>query len=136
MKSIIIYYSYTGHSKAIAEKLAESESADILEIKDAKRPNKVMAYASGCAKALQGKGWEIEPINTDLTAYDNVTLVSPVWASNTPPAVNTFLEFLPANATVSVKMISAGGTSKAKERLEKIIKEKHSVLGTFEDIKG
>ncbi len=60
MKTLVIFYSYTGHAKTLARNLAEKESADITEIKDVKRPGKIKAYVSGCFKAMKGRSWQTQ----------------------------------------------------------------------------
>lgn len=37
MKTVVIYYSFRGHTKAEAEKIASGISAEIIEIKEAKK---------------------------------------------------------------------------------------------------
>lgn len=136
MKTIVIFYSYTGHTKALAHELIKKESAEIIEIEDIRRPSKLKAYAAGCFAAMRGKTWKIKPIDVNLEEYERLILLSPVWAGNIPPAVNSLLEILPEGKTISVKMVSGGGNSSCKERLEEIIKAKSCMLESFEDIKG
>lgn len=135
MKSLVIFYSYSGHTKVAAEEIAARESADIAEIKDAERPGRMKAFTAGAPAATKGQSWPIQPLNVELSEYERLILMSPVWAGNTPPAVNAVLEILPEGKTVAIKMISASGGSKCKERLEKIINNKKCVLESFEDIK-
>ena len=136
MKTLVLFYSYSGKTKAVAKELAAKDSADISEIKDAKRPGKPKAYVAGCFAAMRGKAWPIQPLEADLAAYDRLILLSPVWAGNPPPAFNAMLEQLPEDKTVAVKMVSMSGKSSCKERLEAAIKAKGSVLESFEDIKA
>jgi len=136
MKTIIIFYSYSGKTKTKANEYVVKESADIAEIKDVKRPGKFKAYTSGCYAAMKGKAWPIEPLNIDWAAYDKLILLAPVWANNPPPAFNALLELLPEGKTVSVKMVSASGHSNCKERIEAVVKAKGSSLDSFEDIKA
>ncbi|MCL2323685.1 MAG: hypothetical protein FWC47_16460 [Oscillospiraceae bacterium] len=135
MKKLIIFYSYTGHTKTLAKELAAKESADIAEVLDTHRPGKLKAYTLGCYAAIKGKAWPILPLKVDLKAYDTLVLFSPTWASNVPPAVNTILEQLPKGKKILVKMVSASGNSKCKARIEEIIKAKGCTLQDFEDIK-
>jgi len=136
MKTLVIYYSYTGHTKIIAEGLAIKESADIVEIKDIKRPGKFNAYTACCIAAIRGKARPIQPFEKNMNEYDNLILLSPVWASNPPPAVNSVLSQIPADKTVEVKMISGSGKCGCKERLESLIENNGSKLTAFEDIKA
>ncbi|MCL2508148.1 MAG: NAD(P)H-dependent oxidoreductase [Oscillospiraceae bacterium] len=136
MKTLVIFYSYSGHTKAIAEKLAAIESADIVEIKDVKRPGKLKAYAAGCFAAMRGKSWPIRPLDADMAGYDRLILLAPVWAGNPPPVFYAMLERLPQGKTAAVKMVSASGESNCKERLETLITAKGGVMESFEDIKA
>lgn len=136
MKTLVIYYSYSGHTKTIAEKTAADESADIVEIQDAKYPGKLKAYFAGCLAALRGKAWPIAPLGTDLTPYDHLILLSPIWAGNTPPAFNAFLSILPEGKTVFVKLVSGSGKSSCQKRIEDAVKAKKCTSKGFEDIKA
>ena len=136
MKTLVIFYSYTGKTKAIAQKLAAEESADTAEILDAKRPGKLKAFVLGCPASIRGKSWPIKPITADLAAYDKLIMLAPVWADNVPPAFNSALDALPKGKTVSVKLISASGKSNCKTRLESAITAKGCKLDGFEDIKA
>ncbi len=136
VKTLILYYSYTGHTKKIAESLPAMEGAKIIEIKAIKRPNVLVAYTAGCYAAMRAKSWPIQALEADLSEYDHLILLAPVWANNPAPFFNAVLERLPAGKTVSVKMIAASGKSNCKERIEATIKEKGCALVSFEDIKA
>ena len=136
MKTLVIFYSYSGKTKMFAEKIAADESAEIVEIKDIKRPGKLKAYTAGIFAAIKGKAWSIQPLGVNLADYDRFILLAPVWANNPAPPFNAMLEQLPEGKTVAVKMVSMSGKSDCKERLEGIIKNKGCVLESFEDIKA
>ena len=136
MKTLIIYYSYTGNTKRIAEAFAENEPADIVEIKAVKRPVKLKAYTAGIIATFKCKAWPILPLEADLSEYDRLILFSPVWASNPPPPVNALLEQLPEGKTITAKMVSASGKSDCVQRLESAVTAKGCVLETVEDIKA
>ena len=136
MKTLVIYYSYSGHTKAIAENLAAEEATDILEIKDLKRRGKLRAYTAGIFASIKGKTWPIQPLDVNPADYDRLILLAPVWAGNPAPPFNAMLEQLPEGKTVDIKLISGSGESNCKERLETKIKDKGSSLESFEDIKA
>jgi len=135
MSQLIIYYSYSGKTRKIAEDLAKKESADIYEIKDIRPVGKLKAYTAGIFAAAKGKTWQIKPPDIDIASNDKITMLAPVWANNPPPAFYTMLEYLPSGKPVSIMMISASGKSNCKARLEAIIESKGSTLVHFEDIK-
>lgn len=135
MKTLVIYYSYTGHTKVAATELAAQESADIVEVKDARRYSKLKAFTLGCFAAMRGKSWPIKPLEKDPADYDRLILLSPVWAGGPPPAFYGLLAQLPEGKHIVVKMNSASGQSSCRERIESIIKQKGGVLEGFEDIK-
>lgn len=136
MKTLIVFYSYTGNTRRIARALASADSVDAVEIADTKRPGKLKAFASGCFAAMRGKSWPIQPLTSDLTEYDRLILLSPIWAGNPPPAFNALLEQLPAGKSILIKLVSGSGKSKCKERLETVIKARGCDLESFEDIKA
>ena len=136
MKTLLIFYSYTGHTKALAQTLAALEAADIVEIKDTVSLSKKKAHFSGGFAAMRNKAWPIQPLTVDLSAYDRLILMSPVWGSKPTPAVNMLLEQLPEGKSVFVKMVSGSGHSSCKKRLEAVIRAKGSTLEGFEDIKA
>jgi len=136
MKTLVLYYSYTGHTKKFAEGLAAKESADISEIKAVKRPGRLKAYTAGCFAALGGRSWSIQPIDMDITAYNRLILLSPVWAGNPPPFVNAVFTRIPEGSAVIVKMVSASGESNCKNKIEAKIKAKGCILESFEDVKS
>ena len=136
MKTLVTYYSYSGKSRKLAEAFAESDCADITEIKDLYRPNVLGAYTKGCYNAIKGFSWEIWPLKLDWSAYDRVVLYSPVWAGNPPPAVNAFLGFLPSGKSVVIHMVSASGKCKCQSRIEAAVKMKGSTPIKFDVIKN
>ncbi|MCL1856018.1 MAG: hypothetical protein FWF86_09825 [Clostridia bacterium] len=136
MKTLVLFYSYSGHTRAFAEHLAVKESAEVAEIKDVSRPGKIRAYSLGCFAAMRGKAWPIQPLDLDLGSFDRLILLAPIWASNPPPPFNAILEKLPDGKTIAVKMVSASGKSSCKERLKAAVQAKSCVWESFEDIQA
>jgi multimeric flavodoxin WrbA len=136
MKTLVLYYSYSSHTRQYAEKFAAENNAELLEITDLRRPGKLSAYLKGCPAAIKGKAWEIAPVYPEWPLYEHVVIFSPVWAGNPPPAVNAVLERLPRGKTVSVKMVSAGGSSKCRARIAALLEEKGCTLDELQNIKA
>jgi len=136
MKTLVIYYSFTGHSREIAQALAAGEAADIAEVRDTKPFGKAKAYSTGCLAAIRGKAWPILPLEVDPAAYDRLIICAPVWADNPPPAVNALIEQLPQGKIVAVKMVATSGKSNCEQRWAAAITAVGGTLESFESIKA
>lgn len=136
MKTIVMYYSWSGRTRALAKARAGEEDAALYEIKDQKKPNALVAYTAGCLSALCMKGTPILPLTVSLDEYERVVIMSPVWASHPVPAINTVLDALPREKQVAVVMVSASGKSKCRDQVERLIQGKACTLVSFEDTKG
>lgn len=93
MKSIVIYYSYGGNTRRIAEKIQKALGADIMEIKT-KKPyegNYNDVVNQGQQEVNSGFMPEIQQTEADLSSYDTVVLGTPVWWYTFAPAMKTFL---------------------------------------------
>jgi flavodoxin len=135
MKTLVLYYSYSGNSKRLAEEFAAESGADIAEIITQKRQSKAEAYTVGCYQAIRGKPAKILPPEIDFAPYDTIKFFAPVWAGYAAPALNAALELLPGGKSVEISMVSASGKSSCRERLDKVITGKGCTLKTFEDLK-
>jgi len=134
MKTLVVFYSYTGKVRAIAQQIASEGSFELVEIVDVKPVGTVKAYTKGCFFAVHGRAWPIAPLGIDLEAYDRFILISPIWTGHVPPAVNALLEILPEERVVAVKLVSTTGKSSCKERLEEVVRAKGGTLESIEDI--
>jgi flavodoxin len=92
MKTLIIYYSRTGVTKKLAEKLADVFAADIEEIKDPTDRSGLKGYFNCGREAVLKKLALIDPIVHDLKKYDLVLVGTPVWAMTISSPVRAFLE--------------------------------------------
>ncbi|MDR1598592.1 MAG: hypothetical protein LBS11_01740 [Oscillospiraceae bacterium] len=136
MKTLLVYYSYTGHTKKLAVETADRESADLAEIAQEKAPDKLTAYAAGCVDAVRGKAWPIKTPPIDWKEYDRAILMAPVWAGNAPPPFRAFLDTLPGGKAVSVTMVAASGKASCEDKLRTLIRQRGSTLTDFKVVKG
>jgi mannose-6-phosphate isomerase len=92
MKSVVVYYSFTGNTRRVAKVLAESlnskSEVDIIELKAKDEPASFFRQA---LRALMQTKAKVEAVDTDLAKYDLVCIGTPVWAFGPAPAINTFL---------------------------------------------
>ena len=94
MKTLIVYYSYPGNTKSIAEMIQKKTGADILRIETVvpydNDYNKVVDQ--GQSEVNRGCCPEIKPLNIDPGQYDTIILGTPVWWYTFAPAMHTFLK--------------------------------------------
>lgn len=81
MKKVIVYYSYRGNTKSIAEMIQKSTGADIARIETAVPydGDYNLVVNQGQDEVNSGYCPEIKPLNIDLSKYDEVILGTPVW---------------------------------------------------------
>ena len=109
MDTVILYYSRSGKTKAFAEKLAAESGADIFEVCEIKKRNGFTAFIPGCCLSMGMKSSAIIPLDVDLSAYDEIVIMGPIWAGKPAPAVNSIIGLLPAGKTVSLHCTAGGG---------------------------
>lgn len=94
MKTLIVYYSYLGNTKSIAEMIQKKTGADILRIETVvpydNDYNKVVDQ--GQSEVNRGYCPKIKPLNIDPGQYDTIILGTPVWWYTFAPAMHTFLK--------------------------------------------
>ena len=125
-KVLVVYFSLTGHIKAIAEIVQKALDADTVAIKPVKGldPNKGMTFAWGGYQAKMKKIPELEPYECDVGNYDLVVLGSPVWAWTLSPPIRSFLkENDLTGKKVAFWMCSMGPTKKAAPRFKNALPE-------------
>ncbi|MBU1124629.1 MAG: NAD(P)H-dependent oxidoreductase [Candidatus Omnitrophica bacterium] len=93
MKSVIIYYSFSGNTRKVAEVLeAHLRTKGEVELIGLKPTQETKAFLAQCAQALRRVRTELEPVKFDLSEYKGIFLGTPVWAFAPVPALNTFLD--------------------------------------------
>ena len=101
-KTLVVYYSYTGNCQQIVESLTAQIEADVMRIEPADKTQKYEAnnYAIGTAllnaiKAAPNEAASypvIDPVSiTDLSQYQNIIIVTPLWWSQMAAIMQTYL---------------------------------------------
>lgn len=93
MRPIVIYYSYGGNTRRMAEKISKALGADIAEIKTVSpyTGSYEQVVDQGQREVDSGFMPEIQPLPMDLEQYDTVILGTPVWWYTFAPAMKAFL---------------------------------------------
>ena len=135
MKTLIAYFSASGVTKGVANKLASKLNCDAYEIKP------VVPYTdedlnwmdknSRSTVEMKDKSSRPEIIKDglDISGYDRILLGYPVWSYTAPTIINTFLETYDFSGKKIIIWATSGGSGlgKAKNDLTK------STLATIVD---
>lgn len=94
MKKIVIYYSYSGNTKKIANYIKEKLSCDILELTpripfSTDYDTVVEKYQNN---SIDNKEVPITDININLDEYDEIIIGTPVWWYTMCPVITAFLK--------------------------------------------
>ena len=101
-KVLVVYYSYTGNSRQIVQSLTDQIDADVMEIEPAEKGLQYEAnnYALGmqllnainATPDAPDSYPAIDPVSiTDLSGYDNIIIVTPLWWSQMAAIMQTYL---------------------------------------------
>lgn len=88
MKTCIIYHSYSGITKKVAEQLQSACGGDVIEVVPQQKYNTLTAYTVGCMRARNQECDPIVPDVIDVSPYALIVLGTPVWMYKPTPAVN------------------------------------------------
>lgn len=92
MKNLVVFYSRTGNTRKVAESIARSLEADVIELRDEKDRSGLIGYIRSGFDAAVARGAHLQDAEIDLSEYDRVIIGSPVWAFSFCPAVRTFMK--------------------------------------------
>ena len=135
MNTLILFYSLSGKTKKICEKLANENNFDIEEITEIKKRGTFKAFLPGIGQAIKGSKSKINPVQSSMSDYDEIILAYPVWASNPAPAAYSAVDYIPDGAKVHIKAISKSGASDSV-KIEGRLKDKGCEILTVENIKS
>lgn len=114
----IYYFSRTGRSKDVAERLAEHYQVTARIIDDHKDWSGKVNYMKAGAMAMSGKSIPADYEEPDLK--DDIVVVFPLWAGAMPPAVNTFVDAIGKEKIVAI-VTSLGSTLAKRDGFKKVI---------------
>lgn len=145
-KRLVIYFSRMGYVKKQAYEAAEKTGAEIYEIKSTERTEGTLGFW-WCGRFGMHR-WEMptEEISVDLSAYEHITICSPIWVFALAAPVRDFCK----KAAGEIKEVdyilvhhTGGRYENAAREMDDILKIRHTSLksircrkGVFKEIKG
>ncbi len=110
MKTCIIFHSYTGITRGVAEKVKAACDGELIGVEPRQKYSKLTAYAIGCLRARRGDADPIDREVIDAGICDVIVLGTPVWAFKPTPAINGAISALQnCNGKSAVVFATCGG---------------------------
>ena len=110
MKTLIVFYSRTGCTRAVAEKLAPQLGADLEELQEKADRRGVAGYMLAGRDAMLKRPADLLPTTRRPADYDLVVIGTPVWAFTMCPAVRAWLQREAANLRATAFLCTQGGS--------------------------
>lgn len=133
-KILVAYFSATGVTEELAEKLASATGADLHEIK----PKTEYTSAdldwtdkdSRSSIEMKDKSFrpEITGSVANMDSYDTIFVVFPIWWYVAPTIVNTFLESYDLQGKTIIPVATSGGSGMGNTNKELAVSCKGAVL--------
>ena len=114
--TLVVYFSATGNTKAVAEKIAELTGADLYEIVPAEPYSDAdLNYNNDDCRANQEMNDEsarpaIGSEAIDVTSYETVFVGYPIWWGTMPRILNTFLDTYDLSGKTVLPFCTSGGS--------------------------
>jgi flavodoxin len=123
MKTLVVYYSRTGKTRFVAEKVASELKADIEEIVDLKNRSGRFGFLRAGYDATRGNETEIGEMQKSPSDFELIVVGTPVWNSRPASAISAYLKRIDfAGKKVAVFFTNEGmGEEKSVERTKALI---------------
>lgn len=132
MRTLIVYYSYTGNTKKVAQALKEVLSrraeVDIFGLEPEDESNNFFIQ---CVRAFRNKRALLKRPPLDAAGYDLVCIGTPVWVFAPAPAVNSYIDGLKNIRGKDVICFITYGSGVGVGRCLNIIKTRLKEKGAF-----
>jgi DNA-binding transcriptional ArsR family regulator len=88
VKACVIFYSYSGITRRVAEGIRYASGCDLIEVRTKKPYTSFSVYTTGVLHSRKGACDPIDPEEIDVSGYDLLIIGTPVWAWKPAPAIN------------------------------------------------
>jgi len=110
MKALVAYYSRTGTTKKVAERISTLLGGDIEEIHDTKKRSGMIGWLRAGRDAGSKKLTTLETVKYDPAIYDIVVIGTPIWNRTLSTPVRTYISQYKGSFKKVAFFRTAGGT--------------------------
>jgi DNA-binding transcriptional ArsR family regulator/flavodoxin len=94
IRACVIFYSYSGITRRVAEGIRSASGCDLIEVRTKKPYTAFSVYTRGVLRSRKEACDPIEPAEIDVSGYDLLIIGTPVWVSKPSPAANAAVRAL------------------------------------------
>lgn len=94
IRACVVYYSYTGVTRQVAEGIRNASGCDLIEVRTKTPYSSFTAYTTGVLRSRRLASDPIAPEEIDVSSYDLLIIGTPVWAWKPSPAINAAVRAL------------------------------------------
>ncbi len=124
MSKLFIYYSQSGNGDAVADYL-QKKGFDVRKVVPSKKPPKAffLQILAGGYGAMRERKEPLNAYDTDVSAFDEIAIGSPVWNGRLSCPINTVLSDVKlAGKKVAFVLYSGSGEAlKAEAQIKKLL---------------
>ena len=125
--ALVVYFSFDGNTKLIAEKIGETLNADVVELKTSKKyPTEgIGKYFWGGKSVVFGDKPTLTNESIDLSRYETIIIGTPVWAGSFAPPIRSFVnDYKIVNKKIAIfASHGGGGAAKCFAKLKEALPE-------------
>jgi len=88
IRACLIFYSYSGITRSVAEGFRNASGCDLVEVRPKKPYTPISIFTTGILRSRRMACDSIDPDEIDVSAYDLLIVGTPVWAGRASPAIN------------------------------------------------
>jgi flavodoxin len=130
-KTLVAYYSKTGNTKKVGEKICRFLKTDIEQIIDKTERSGIKGWLIGGRDAIKKKYTKII-FKKNPSKYELVIIGTPTWAWTLTPAIRTYLKKNKKIKKVAFFCTNGGAPGKTFAEMEKLSKKPIAVLSINE----
>lgn len=109
MKTLVVYYSRTGRTRKVAERLAQILDADLDELHDVRSRSGFFGFLVGGRDAWLERETNLAPLKYDPSGHTLVILAGPVWAFTVCPAIRAYIKLCASCIRQAAFICTLGG---------------------------
>ena len=94
IRTCVIFYSYTGNTRRVAEGIRNASGCDLVEVRTKKPYTWLNIFPTGVMRARKQACDPIEQETIDVSGYDLLIIGTPVWTGKPTPAINAAVRAL------------------------------------------